>query len=40
MKLRRVVSWAAAMAVLMSVFAAYLQPEMAFSVANWVWSCF
>jgi hypothetical protein len=40
MKLRRAISWAAATVVLMTVFAAYLQPEMAFSVANWVWSCF
>ncbi|NKI93654.1 hypothetical protein [Rhizobacter sp. SG703] len=30
----------AAAAVLLLVFAAYLRPEMAFALANQLWSCF
>lgn len=38
--LRRSLAWTAAGAVLALVFAAYLQPQMAFDLAARVWSCF
>ena len=37
---RRWVAWAAAAAALALVFAAYLQRDFVFSVANQVWACF
>lgn len=40
MKLRRGVAWAAAGAVLLLVFAAYLKPELAMTLANQLWACF
>ena len=38
--LRRLLAWAAALAALALVFAAYLRPALAFSIANQLWSCF
>lgn len=40
MKLRRSLWWAASVAVLLLVFAAYLRPEVAMTLANQLWSCF
>ena len=37
---RRLVLTLAATAVLALVFAAYLQPGLAFAVANQLWACF
>lgn len=37
---QRAAAWALALLVLLAVFAAYLQPDMAFTLANWAWSCF
>ena len=39
-RLKRLLAWAAAAAALALVFAAYLQPALAFSIANQLWSCF
>jgi hypothetical protein len=36
---QRVAAWAAALAALAVVFAAYLQPSMARQVADFVWFC-
>jgi hypothetical protein len=36
----RVAAWIAAGAVLGAVFMAYLKPDMAFQLANQLWSCF
>ena len=40
MKLRRVLVWAASAGVLLLVFAAYLRPDVAMTLANQLWSCF
>ena len=40
MKLRRGIAWAAAGAVLLLVFAAYLHPDLAMTLANQLWACF
>jgi hypothetical protein len=40
MKLRRVAAWACATLVLLVVFAAYLRPELAFTLASQLWNCF
>ena len=40
MKAGRALAWAAAVAVLLAVFAAYLRPDMAVSLADQLWSCF
>jgi len=40
MKLRRVAAWSAATLALLLVFAAYLRPELAFTLANQLWNCF
>ena len=40
MKLRRGVAWTAAGAVLLLVFAAYLKPDLAMTLANQLWACF
>ena len=40
MKLRRALVWVASGAVLLLVFAAYLRPEVAMTLANQLWSCF
>lgn len=40
MNLRRGVAWAAAAALLLLVFAAYLKPELAMTLANQLWACF
>lgn len=37
---RRLLAWAAALAVLGAVFAAYLQPALMLELANQLWSCF
>jgi hypothetical protein len=37
---RRVLGWLAALVALGAVFMAYLQPDLMFSLANQVWSCF
>jgi hypothetical protein len=37
---KRVLTWAAAAAALLGVFAAYLRPDMAMSLANQLWNCF
>jgi hypothetical protein len=39
MKLR-VLAWVGATAALVAVFAAYLNPEVAFTLANQLWNCF
>jgi hypothetical protein len=36
----RVALWAAALAALLGVFALYLQPELAVTLANQIWNCF
>jgi len=38
--MRRAAAWAAAGVVLAAVFAAYLNPDLAVSVATQVWNCF
>ena len=40
MKLRRMLIWTAAVVVLVAVFAAYLLPDMAVTLANQLWNCF
>ncbi len=40
MKTGRLLAWGAAGAVLLLVFAAYLQPDMAMTLANQLWACF
>ena len=40
MKLRHALVWAASACVLLIVFAAYLRPEIAMTLANQLWSCF
>ena len=40
MKLRRTLVWAAVGVVLIAVFAAYLQPELALTLATQLWNCF
>lgn len=40
MKLRRGLAWAAAGLVLLLVFAAYLKPDLAMTLANQLWACF
>jgi hypothetical protein len=40
MKLARGLAWGAAAAVLLAVFAAYLRPDMALTLANQLWACF
>ena len=37
---QRVFAWVAASAVLLAVFAAYLRPDIAVTLANQLWSCF
>jgi hypothetical protein len=36
----RAVTWLAAVAVLLGVFALYLQPGFVFTLAQQMWSCF
>jgi hypothetical protein len=38
--MKTTLAWAAALAALALVFAAYVQPDMMFSLANFIWSCF
>ena len=40
MKRGRIIAWTAAAVVLAAVFAAYLQPELAVTLANQIWNCF
>jgi hypothetical protein len=40
MTLRRGLAWAASVAVLLGVFAAYLRPDLAMTLANQLWNCF
>ncbi len=40
MTLRRAAAWSAVVVALLLVFAAYLQPELAFTLANQLWNCF
>ena len=40
MNLRRSLGWAAAALVLALVFAAYLRPDLAMTLANQLWACF
>ena len=40
MKLRRLLIWTAAAVALVAVFAAYLRPDMAVTLANQLWNCF
>ena len=40
MKLRRGLAWTAAAATLLLVFAAYLRPDLAMTLANQLWACF
>jgi type II secretory pathway component PulM len=36
----RIALWAGALVVLLAVFLLYLQPDLAVSLANQLWSCF
>jgi uncharacterized MnhB-related membrane protein len=40
MKPRHIVTWGVATLVLLLVFAAYLRPDVAMTLANQLWSCF
>ena len=40
MNARRAVAWAAIAVVLLTVFAAYLRPDVAVTLANQLWNCF
>jgi len=40
MKLRRIAAWSAVTLALLLVFAAYLQPDLAITLANQLWNCF
>ena len=40
MKLRHGIAWAAAALALLLVFAAYLRPDVAVTLANQLWNCF
>jgi hypothetical protein len=40
MKLRRTLVWTAVGVVLVVVFAAYLRPELALTLATQLWNCF
>jgi hypothetical protein len=37
---KRILIWAAAIAVLASVFMAYIRPEFVVELANQIWLCF
>ncbi|MET0335455.1 MAG: hypothetical protein ABW190_14380 [Rhizobacter sp.] len=37
---RRLMVWGAVSAVLLAVFAAYLRPDLAVTLANQIWNCF
>lgn len=37
---RRLIAWSAAAAVLVLVFAAYLRPDLAMTLATQIWNCF
>ena len=39
MKMRRALVWVALGAALLLVFAAYLRPDVAMTLANQLWSC-
>lgn len=37
---RRLLAWGLAAALLLLVFAAYLRPDLAMTLANQLWACF
>lgn len=37
---RRVLAWSGAAVALLLVFAAYLRPDLAVTLANQIWNCF
>jgi len=39
-RVKRALAWAAAAAALLLVFAAYLKPDVALTLANQLWNCF
>lgn len=40
MNSRHLLAWAAAVLLLLGVFAAYLRPDMVMTLATQVWNCF
>lgn len=40
MKRKRLLLWLGAAALLASVFASYLRPDLALTLANQLWNCF
>jgi multisubunit Na+/H+ antiporter MnhB subunit len=40
MKLRRTIAWSVATVALLLVFASYLRPDLALTLANQLWNCF
>lgn len=40
MSRRRIAVWVLVLAVLLAVFAAYLRPDLAVTLANQLWNCF
>jgi hypothetical protein len=40
MKQRHVIGWGVAMVALLLVFASYLRPDLAVTLANQLWNCF
>jgi hypothetical protein len=40
MKLKRRIAWLAVAGILLLVFAAYLRPDVAVTLANQLWNCF
>jgi hypothetical protein len=40
MKLKRPLAWVFVAVVLVAVFAAYLRPDVALTLANQLWNCF
>ena len=40
MKLRHTLVWVVSIGVLLLVFAAYLRPDVALTLANQLWNCF
>jgi hypothetical protein len=39
-KRRQLAIWTGVFAVLLAVFAAYLRPDLAYTLANQIWNCF
>ena len=40
MRQRRAIAWSVATAALLLVFASYLRPDLAMTLANQLWNCF